>query len=213
MTRNLLLFLAGVVVALGVLKEWPQAREFLFGTSSRSPLIPGSGSNIRVVGGSVRVKLRKYSWSVDLPNQLQVQNVDAWSYELENVASKPGGPLVNVYYAHMGDSWTVDEFVKDPQDPNRGVEVVGVAGATQVSGTVTLTLLNGADKFGPSNESPAKPNDRQYYNTMANVHCNGSPGKCEKLDRIVVKTQGVEDLWYCVDKEGKCHLDIGDDQP
>jgi hypothetical protein len=210
MTRNLLLFLAGVVVALGVLKAWPEARTALFGPSNR---IPGSGSNIRVVGGSVRPKLRKDNWSVDLPNQLQVQNVDAWSYMLENVATKPGGPLVNVYYPHMSDSWTVDELVKDPQDPNRGVEVVGFAGATQATGRITFTLLNGGDKFGPSTESGGKPNDRQYYNSMSNAHCNVSPEKCEKVDRIVVKTQGVQDLWYCVHKEGKCHVDIGDDQP
>jgi hypothetical protein len=212
MIRNVLLFLAGVVVAWGVVRVWPRAQTWLQSSWVSPGVLPAPlGSNIRVVGGSIHVKIGKYSWTADSPSQLTVNNVDAWSYELENVSEKPGGSPTNVLYVHRSDKWTIDVLVKDPQDPNRGVEILGVSGAAPADGTITFNPINGSDTFSQSNDPGTGPKDRKYHNSMASPHCPDSPDRCEKVDiiRVYVGGTGTPDTWYCVDPDRKCHVDIG----
>jgi hypothetical protein len=102
MIRNVLLFLAGVVVALAVVylveRQMVQSRPGetsllnLLGAIFRLGGLSGSGSGIRVVGGSLTEHISQtYHWPSEPPmtNQLMLENADAWTFALENVALKP----------------------------------------------------------------------------------------------------------------------------
>jgi hypothetical protein len=198
MIRNVLLFLAGLVVAVGVLYVWPYGRSLLFGGGSGN--LPTSG--IRVVGGSLTAKLYGYTWSTDSPTQLGVTNADASSFALKNVSEKSGGTPKGISYSNVSGTWTIDEYVEDLQaEPS--VEIVGSPGATISSGTVTMTTNNSGDSFNKSNS------DRIYHNK----NCP-TDDKCpkNKLKIIKVNVGGSTDTWYCADQDRKCHVYIGSDQ-
>jgi hypothetical protein len=225
MLRNVLLFLAGVVVALGVLKAWDQARTFLFGSDTvlkRGSRMPGSGSNIRVVGGSVRLRVKNgHGLMVStfpnpaMPTELDVTNADAWTYQIVGVSKTPGGPLEQLpppYSQGPNETWKIHEFVNDPADMNRGVEITGTTGATPSSGTVSVITKNGADTFA-SEISPVTHRVWRYHNNAAGAHCKGAADPtdpCEKIRQIDVETKGQVDHWYCVDRDRACHVNIGD---
>lgn len=200
MIRNVLLFLAGVVVTLGLLYVWPHGRSLIFGLDM---VVQPPGSGIRVVGGSLTAHLvsNGYSWSTDLQTQLGVTNADASTVTLENVSEQPGGPkLSSVPYFNLSNRWTIVEYVKDTQDTKLALEIVGSPGVTISSGTVTLNTPNNGDSFRKSDS------DRIYHNKDC-----PSDDKCpqNKVDRILVKVGGVTDIWYCADNQGYCHVDIG----
>lgn len=208
MIRNVLLFLAGVVVSVGVLRVWPQGRAFFLGPLG--PLSPGPGSNIRVVGGSLTVRIgKKDSWSVDTPTKLTVNNVDAWSFALENVGETSTGNLIPVEsYPHMGDSWRIVDLAKDTQGGDHGVEIDIATGAAPAGGSVTFSVISGGDTLVQTGDS----NARKFHDQ--NCPAEPAPCKLDKVDRILVYMDGSAnpDTWYCRDKDGHCHLDVGDQQ-
>ncbi len=213
MIRNVLWFLGGVVVLFGGLMTWPKERTLLLSAigvaEPRALPSPGSGSNIRVVGGSIKVKIGKYDWSVDSATQLVVSNADAQSFELENVSAQMNGAPTDVTYPNLGPSWTIDDITQDMQGGNHGVEIQGSAGNGPGSGSATFTPIPSGDTFVPANDGNAK--DRKYHDQ----HCMGDPqAKCdqETVTKILVTVGGapMPDIWYCADKSGHCHVDIGD---
>jgi hypothetical protein len=205
MIRNVLLFLAGVVVSVGVLRFWPEGRAFVLGAR---PAPPGPGSNIRVVGGSITARIGKQnSWSVDTSNRLMVTGVDAWSFALENVAETSNGKMIPMQsYPHMGDRWRIMDLVKDTQGGDHGVEIDIATGGAPAGGSVTFSVINSGDTFVKVGNS----NARKYHDQ----NCPAEPADCklDKVDRIQVFMGGSAnpDPWFCVHPDRHCHVDIGD---
>jgi hypothetical protein len=237
MIRSVLLFLAGVVVALAVvyLVERKMVQNDPGEISLLSDLgavdlrlggLGGGGSGIRVVGGSLTEHISKtYHWESEdqKSKKLIVENADAWTFALENFREKQGGtPLPLLGYPHLSDRWTIIELVYDSLDSNRGIRITATTGVTPSNGTVTFVPLNDGDSFVvvPAQRGEKKPVDYLYYNQ----HCSLSDTynetcASEKLREVQVYLGGssTPDVWYCDPVPptgtngpyGMCHVDSG----
>jgi hypothetical protein len=230
MIRNVLLFLAGVVVALAVV--YMVERKMVQNDPGEISLLSdlgavdlrlgglgGGGSGIRVVGGSLTAHISQtYHWPSEpqTTNQLMLENADAWTFSIENFSLKPNGnQLTPLGYPHLSDTWTIIELVNDPMDNNRGIKITGSSGNTPRSGTVTFVPINGDDYFIKVASRSGKNGEYLYHNQHCSVSATtGKTCTSEKLREIQVYIGGsaTPDLWYCDPTVGQCHVDIGTTQ-
>ncbi len=224
MIRNVLVFLAGALVALALV--YLSANQFVQTTGGKFLLDtvlglrglfggPGSGSGIRVVGGSLKVSISPtYSWPSEpsTTNELVLANSDARTFGLEYIRQKLGGPQIALLtYPPLSDTWTIVELVKDN---NGGVRISGTVGSTQSNGTVTFDTINNKDSF--VKQPPIAGQKRAVY-CYHDQTCPVDPkDPCDencpasKLTELQVTVGGSTDIWYCSD--GVCHVDIGSRQ-
>src|SRR5271170_2142958 len=141
MTRNVLWFLAGFVVALGAVYvavrvhvQTSRGRMTLFDVIV-ADLVNPTGSPIRVVGGSITIEIPNGPDLSASTSQLVATNADAWAYQVINVSKDPkGAPETRTYTQNQRETWTIKEIVSDPQG---GVEITGTTGNNPASGTIT----------------------------------------------------------------------------
>jgi hypothetical protein len=211
MVRGALWFLAIVFVTLfaGYLfVRSPQGQRLL----DVGPRGPGSGSGIRVVGGSIKVA-DVNSWSVEKPDTLhprtflEADTADASRFAIEGVSQQRSGkPGIYIYSADPGSTWSINDLVKDT---GRGVSITAEV-RTPSNGIVKFAPINARDAFVPNSSSGSLQNERDYQDNSGNTCSEGnSPVKCDKVDTITVTIGGVTDTWFCVDPNGLCHIDIG----
>jgi|HubBroStandDraft_1064217.scaffolds.fasta_scaffold197670_1 hypothetical protein len=211
MIRGAMWLLAVVVVTLvaGYLfVRSPQGQRFL----DVGPRGPGSGSGIRVVGGSIKVTDRD-NWSVEKPDtlhprtSLEADTADATRFAIEGVSQQRNGKAgIYIYSADPGSTWSIDDLVKDT---GRGVRITAHVGATPSNGIVTVVPINDGDVFVPFSGSGSLPNERDYQDNNGPACSPSASPKCDRVDTIAVTIGGVTDTWYCVEPHGYCHIDIG----
>lgn len=211
MNRIALSFLAGALVALAVLYAIARTphggRDLILAVAShRRPLVgrrlPGPGSGIRVVGGSVTVELSGLKFSQESATNLSVENADSTAFALTNVSTDPQSPTGMTVICPTANcqlpagSWAINEFV---QDPNHGVTITGYGSRPS---TVKFTTTSG-DSFGKGFLFIGLLlNHRYYYDN--NEKCT-DVDQCETVDHFTVG--GV--TWYCKDPNGQCNVYIG----
>jgi len=211
MIRGAMWLLAGVVVTLvaGYLfVKSPQGQRFL-GVGPRGP---GSGSGIRIVGGSIKVT-DVDNWSVEQPDtlhprtSLEADTADATRFAIEGVSQQRTGKAgTYIYSADPGSTWSVDDLVKDA---GRGVRITAHVGATTSNGIVKVIPINNGDAFVPNSGGGAYPNERDYQDNNSQACSPSASPKCDRVDTITVTIGGFTDTWYCVEPNGYCHVDIG----
>jgi hypothetical protein len=183
--------------------------------SNDTPLLPGSGSGIRVVGGSITIMITPGSNLTLVPvlaanqvTQLSATSgvlLDASTFELEGVSQAPGGDMVSVTYGGqdgqgLTKKWVIDDFVTDSK---KGVKITGVP----TNHAVTFDVEKKGDLFKSvpptdwqySDESCPQGQTRKSCETVVEIHVNTAPDSATP----------VIDTWYCVATSGQCHVDIG----
>ncbi len=194
MIRNIALFLAGAVIGAAALvaaaKFFRSVERKLASLNMTSA--PGTGSPVRVVGGSLHLELNSNVASSFGTNQFKITSVDASEFALAGVSAKSGKPLV-VYPSSIlppNHKWIVKEYVLDASGSNsRGIEIDGTPGDTAASGTIIINVIGQGDRFAIfdgsyyyyySGGNSSRPGSNDCFGTGSNAHPQ-SP--CEKCGR------------------------------
>lgn len=216
MIRNVFSFLAALVAILAVVFVIDQSNRGekwltnILGLGhlrwqGMSPLV--GGSNIRVVGGSLQITLFN-GVSFATGNEVSVENTDTRTFMIENVSETQNGKPENQPYSVTRGTWTIKEVVRDPSG-KRGITITGTVGSTRKNGTVSFKTMTDHESF-----TKISSTERDYSNDDKGKagHCPGTydaQKECERADTITVTAGGYPDTWYCVQKDGTCHVDIG----
>jgi hypothetical protein len=215
MTRNVLWFLAGFVVAVGAVYvavhvhvQTSRGRMTLFDVFV-AHFVSSPGSPIRVVGGSIKIEIPNGPDLWASASQVVATNADAWAYQVVNVSKDPMGvPETRTYTQNQMETWTIKELVNDSAG---GIEITGTTGNNPASGTITFEPINNVDSISPV--SPAASGE-QWWKYQNHLCPPGSPSEncvSDKVKTIEVQTKGtpMPDVWYCRDPMFYCHVYIG----
>jgi hypothetical protein len=195
MSRNLVVVgLGSLIVGVGV---GALVLRLLLPVHGRGP---GSGSPVRVSGGSITL-ISSNGWSCDsgtpsscakLSTPLPVKSdTPVQVAHVQQAGQQPSNQIDVTYPPSILGAWSVTVLTKDSNGSQHGMTI------TSGDLTATAELLNASGHFEQSG--------RNWKYKSADQSC----ANCELIKTITVNTGSSADIWYCNQQGGQCDVNIG----